>query len=157
MAVYRPRQRAATLFGWSKAIIGVVHSRPLPGAPAYSGEEGIIEGPAARVARYRFWLRAEGLKVFADVHAKHGAHAIVADRGIPELTRDVEFFDADVVIATGQRTGDSATRDEIEAIKGATDLPVVVGSGVTLDNVGWIVSICDGVIVASSLKRDGVW
>jgi membrane complex biogenesis BtpA family protein len=257
MAVYRPRASALqTLFGRSKAIIGVVHSRPLPGAPAYCGEameelydyavreseryaqggmdgiivenhgdipfsrpeeigqetatamavmadrvqraiglpvgvnvlangamtatavakaagaafirvnqwanayvanEGIIEGPAARVARYRSWLRAEGLKVFADVHVKHGAHAIVADRSIPELTRDVEFFDADVVIATGQRTGDSATRDEIEAIKSATDLPVVVGSGVTLDNVGWILSICEGVIVASSLKREGVW
>jgi membrane complex biogenesis BtpA family protein len=126
-------------------------------ANAYVANEGIIEGPAARVARYRSWLRAEGLKVFADVHVKHGAHAIVADRSIPELTRDVEFFDADVVIATGQRTGDSATRDEIEAIKSATDLPVVVGSGVTLDNVGWILSICDGVIVASSLKREGVW
>src|SRR5260370_34994726 len=39
MAVYRPRASALqTLFGRSKAIIGVVHSRPLPGAPAYCGE-----------------------------------------------------------------------------------------------------------------------
>jgi membrane complex biogenesis BtpA family protein len=126
-------------------------------ANAYVANEGIIEGPAAKVTRYRSWLRAQGLKIFADVHVKHGAHAIVADRGIPELTRDVEFFDADAVIATGQRTGDSATREEIETIKRATDLPVVVGSGVDLGNISEILSICDGVIVASSLKRDGVW
>jgi uncharacterized protein len=126
-------------------------------ANAYVANEGIIEGPAAKVTRYRSWLQAQGLKIFADVHVKHGAHAIVADRSIPELTRDLEFFDADVVIATGQRTGDSATRHEMEAIKSATDLPVVVGSGANLDNVGEILSICDGLIVASSLKRDGVW
>ena len=255
--VYRPRESALkVLFGRSKAIIGVVHSRPLPGAPAYDGEpmeaiygyavaeaeryatggmdgiilenhgdipflkpedigpetpaamavmadrvrravglpvginilangaltatavakaagaafvrvnqwtnayvanEGIIEGPAAKATRYRAWLRAQGLKIFADVHVKHGAHAIVADRSIPELTRDAEFFDADVIIVTGQRTGDSATPEEILTIKGATRLPVVVGSGVTEDNIEEILSLCDGVIVASWLKRDGVW
>jgi membrane complex biogenesis BtpA family protein len=126
-------------------------------ANAYVANEGIIEGPAAKATRYRSWLRARDIKVFADVHVKHGAHAIVADRGIPELTRDVEFFDADVVIVTGQRTGDEATKEEISEIKGATSLPVVVGSGVHQGNVGGILSLCDGVIVASSLKRDGVW
>jgi len=126
-------------------------------ANAYVANEGIIEGPAAKATRYRAWLHARGLKIFADVHVKHGAHAIVADRGIPELTRDAEFFDADVVIVTGQRTGDSAKMEEIAAVKGATALPVVVGSGVDADNIAGILSACDGVIVASSLKRDGVW
>ena len=126
-------------------------------ANAYVANEGIVEGPAARATRYRSWLRAGGVKIFADVHVKHGAHAITADRSIPELTRDVEFFDADVAIVTGQRTGDQATREEISTVKGATDLPVVVGSGVTEANVGAILGLSDGVIVASSLKRDGVW
>jgi len=36
-------------------------------------------------------------------------------------------------------------------------LPVVVGSGVDADNIADILRACDGVIVASSLKRDGVW
>jgi membrane complex biogenesis BtpA family protein len=126
-------------------------------ANAYVANEGFVEGPAAQATRYRAWLRAKGLKVFADVHVKHGAHAIVADRSIAELTRDVEFFDADVVIATGQRTGDAATLDELQEIKDATVLPVVVGSGVTTDNVTDLLTVADGVIVASSLKRDGVW
>jgi membrane complex biogenesis BtpA family protein len=126
-------------------------------ANAYVANEGIVEGPAARATRYRTWLRARDLRIFADVHVKHGAHAIVSDRSIAELTRDVEFFDADVAIATGQRTGDATTLDEVRAIKEATTLPVVVGSGVSVDNVGDILSVADGVIVASSLKRDGVW
>lgn len=126
-------------------------------ANAYVANEGIVEGDAARITRYRSWLGARDVKVFADVHVKHGAHAIVADRSIEELTRDVEFFDGDVMIATGQRTGDAASGDEIAVIKGATQRPVVIGSGVTAENVGRILEVADGVIVASSLKRDGVW
>lgn len=126
-------------------------------ANAYIANEGFIEGPAAAATRYRAWLHARGVKVFADVHVKHGAHAIVADRAIDEMARDAEFFDADVAIATGQRTGDAASLDELRAIGGGTSLPVVVGSGVTPDNVGDILAHGSGVIVASYLKRDGVW
>ena len=126
-------------------------------ANAYVANEGFVEGPAGTATRYRSWLRASDVRVFADVHVKHGAHAIVADRSIPELVRDAEFFDADVLIATGQRTGDVATTEEIETIKTAAALPVVVGSGVDESNVADILSVADGAIIASSLKRDGVW
>jgi membrane complex biogenesis BtpA family protein len=126
-------------------------------ANAYVANEGVIEGVAGAGLRYRSWLRAKNVAIFADVHVKHGAHAIVADRSIAELTRDVEFFGADVCIATGQRTGDTATTAEVSAIKGATRLPVVIGSGVSADNVGELMSVADGVIIASSLKRGGVW
>ncbi|MFT8246647.1 BtpA/SgcQ family protein [Roseomonas sp. BN140053] len=126
-------------------------------ANAYVANEGFVEGPAALATRYRAQLHARDVKVFADVHVKHGAHAITADRSIPELARDVEFFDADVAIATGQRTGDAATMEEIRTIGDGTALPVVIGSGVTPDNVGDILEAADGVIVASSLKHDGVW
>jgi membrane complex biogenesis BtpA family protein len=126
-------------------------------ANAYVANEGIIEGPAGEAARYRAWLRAREVFVFADVHVKHGAHAIVGDRGVDEMARDAEFFDADVAIATGQRTGDAATMAELRAIAAGTSLPVMVGSGVDPDNVGEIFSVADGVIVASWLKRDGVW
>ena len=126
-------------------------------ANAYVANEGFIEGRAAEAMRYRSLLRAEHVKVFADSHVKHGAHAITADRTIGELTRDLAFFDADAVIATGQRTGDSAALDEIETIAAATHLPVLVGSGVTAGNIAAILERTQGVIVASSLKHDGVW
>jgi hypothetical protein len=126
-------------------------------ANAYVANEGLIEGQAGAATRYRAWLHAGAVRVFADVHVKHGAHAIVADRSIGELARDAEFFDADVAIATGQRTGDAATTDEIRAIAAGCSLPVAVGSGVTADNIGDIFSVASAVIVASWLKVDGVW
>ena len=126
-------------------------------ANAYIANEGFIEGPAGEATRYRAWLHARGVKIFADVHVKHGAHAIVADREIGEMARDAEFFDADVAIATGQRTGDAASLEELGKIAAGTSLPVLVGSGANPENVGDILANCDGVIVASYLKRDGVW
>ncbi len=126
-------------------------------ANAYVANEGLIEGAAARATRYRREIGAQGVRVFADAHVKHGAHAIVQDRPIAELVRDVEFFNADVIIATGQRTGHAADLDYIRAIKSAASLPVLVGSGVTPDNVREILGIVEGVIVASALKVEGCW
>ena len=126
-------------------------------ANAYIANEGFIEGAAAQASRYRAHIGAKAVRIFADAHVKHGAHAIVQDRPIAELVRDVEFFDADVVIATGQRTGHAADLAYIRAIKSASSMPTVVGSGVTSDNVADILGIVDGVIVASSLKIGGQW
>lgn len=126
-------------------------------ANAYVANEGFMEGRAGEALRYRSLLRAEYVRIFTDSHVKHGSHAIVADRSITELTRDLAFFDSDCVIATGQRTGDSATIEEIDEIREATHLPLLVGSGVTEKNVVEILKRTNGVIVASSLKEGGVW
>lgn len=139
------------------AASGAAFIRVNQWANAYVANEGFMEGRAAEALRYRSHLRAEGIRVFADSHVKHGSHAIVADRSVTELTRDLAFFDADAVIATGQRTGDSADLGEIETVRDATHLPVLVGSGVTPDNVVPILERVDAVIVASSLKEGGVW
>jgi membrane complex biogenesis BtpA family protein len=126
-------------------------------ANAYVANEGFMEGKAGAASRYRAWLQARDVAIFADVHVKHGAHAIVADRTLAEMARDAEFFDADAVIVTGQRTGDSADPQELATIGGATRLPVMVGSGVNPGNVAAIFRHADAVIVASALKHDGGW
>jgi membrane complex biogenesis BtpA family protein len=126
-------------------------------ANAYVANEGLIEGAAAKAMRYRSALQAQGVNIFADAHVKHGAHAIVQDRPIAELVRDVEFFNADVVIFTGQRTGHAADFGYLRKIRAAASVPTLVGSGVDPANVNEILSIVDGVIVASALKVDGLW
>ena len=126
-------------------------------ANAYVANEGILDGVAGAAMRYRRELGAQAVRVFADAHVKHGAHAIVQDRPIAELVRDVEFFGADAVIATGQRTGHAADLDYIGGIRAAATVPTLVGSGMTGDNVEAILAIVDGIIVASSLKVGGGW
>lgn len=124
---------------------------------AYVANEGIIEGPAGKALRYRSFLKGDDIKIFADVHVKHGAHAIVADRTIEEQTRDAWFFDADVLIATGQRTGDVTPAAEIEGIKRGAPLPVIIGSGLRAENAADLLQYADGAIVGSWLKVDSVW
>jgi membrane complex biogenesis BtpA family protein len=126
-------------------------------ANAYVANEGLLDGEAGRVLRYRRLIGAEDVSIFADVHVKHGGHAIIGDRSVAEQARDVEFFDADVAIATGNRTGDSIPDDEIAAIRDGTSLPVIGGSGLTVDNAATILPKLDGAIVGSSLKRSGHW
>lgn len=123
----------------------------------YVANEGFIQGESAKAMRYRSFLRAQNVKIFADVHVKHGAHAIVADRPVSEQASDAEFFDADVTIATGHRTGDATPVEEIEAVRAGTYLPVIIGSGLAVDNAERLMRVADGAIVGSSLKEGGVW
>lgn len=124
---------------------------------AYVSNEGIVQGNSARILRYRSVLQANDVAIFADVHVKHGAHAIVADRPVEEQARDAEFFDADVTIATGNHTGDVTPIDEIESVRRGTYLPVLIGSGLSVENAVALLERADGAIVGTSLKHNGEW
>lgn len=123
---------------------------------AYVANEGIVEGPAPAATRYRAAIGARDVAVFADVRVKHGSHAIVADRPLVEQARDAQFFDADVLIATGARTGDPTPVAEVEALRRATGLPVLIGSGMDSAQAETLAA-ADGAIVGSSLKEGGAW
>ncbi|TAM66966.1 MAG: BtpA/SgcQ family protein [Microbacteriaceae bacterium] len=126
-------------------------------ANAYIANEGFIEGRAGMVARYRHSIGADDITVWADVHVKLGSHAITADRSLTEQARDAAWFDANALIVTGRRLGDPPLREELHEIKDATNLPVVVGSGVTVSNLAEIFEFADAAIVGSSIKQHGVW
>lgn len=160
---YGPRIGVSILSNAGECSVAAAHAagagwiRVNQWANAYVANEGFIEGQAAATTRYRARIQAQGVRVFADVHVKHGAHAIVADRTLAEQTEDAEFFDADVLIATGSRTGDAASVDEVRGIRDCTVLPVIIGSGITADNAGELLDECSGAIVASSVKDNGRW
>jgi hypothetical protein len=123
---------------------------------AHVADEGLIESRAGELLRFRKAIGAENVRVFADVKKKHAAHAITADVPIVEFARAAEFFLADGVVVTGASTGRPADPAELEAVRAAVDVPALVGSGLTADNLGAFAR-ADGFIVGSSLKRDGVW
>lgn len=122
-------------------------------ANAYVANEGFVEGASGTALRYRSWIEADDIHVFADVHVKHGSHAIVSDRPIPEQARDVDFFDASALIATGFRTGDPTRPEEIVEIRKGSEKPILVGSGIDEENCQTLLKYADGAILGVSIKE----
>lgn len=124
---------------------------------AHVADEGLIESCAARLLRYRGEIGAETVRVWADVKKKHSSHAITSDVGIGSTAHAVEFMRGEAVIVTGSFTGDAASLHELEEVKNAVSLPVLLGSGVTTENLGDFFPLADGFIVGSAFKEDGDW
>ena len=126
-----------------------VHTR------AMVADEGVIEGRAHETLRYRRELGAD-VRIFADVLVKHAAP--IGDQDLGRAARTaVERGLADAVIVSGPMTGEPTSPGDVAAAKEMVpDVPVLVGSGVTEDNVEELMRVADGAIVGTSLKLDGV-
>ena len=120
-------------------------------------DEGYIDSQAAELLRYRKQIDAENIAVFTDIKKKHSSHAVTADVDIVETAHAAEFFLSDGLILTGKQTGLEADSSEIIAVKNSTKLPVIIGSGVNLDNVEQYLAISDALIVGSYFKKESFW
>lgn len=123
---------------------------------AHVADEGLIEASAGALLRYRRAIGADSVRVFADVKKKHSAHAITSDIDIAETAKAAEFFLVDGVIVTGIATGEPAEPDEVNSVARAVNVPTIVGSGVTTENLRDYAN-ADALIVGSSIKQDGLW
>ncbi len=120
-------------------------------------DEGYIDANAGALLRYRKSIDAGHIAVFTDIKKKHSSHAITNDVNIVETVKAAAFFLSDGIIVTGTSTGISADLEELKAIKKACEIPVIVGSGITIDNVAQYLPISDALIVGSHFKKDGYW
>ena len=124
---------------------------------AHVADEGLIESSAAKLLRYRKLIAAERVQVWADIKKKHSAHAITADVSLGLTAETVAFMKGDAVIVTGAVTGDPCRVEDVEEARAHTRLPVVLGSGVTLSNLGRFFGLADGFIIGTHFKVDGHW
>jgi predicted TIM-barrel enzyme len=107
--------------------------------------------------RYRRHIGAEQLLILADIKKKHSSHALTADVDIVETAHAAEFFLSDGVIVTGIATGTEADIAEVQQVKAAVDIPVLIGSGVTVENVDRYLNVADALIIGSHFKYEGHW
>lgn len=122
---------------------------------AHVGGSGIINGSAGKIMRRRKELNAEHIKVFADVKKKHGSHSLTIDLDIKDEIMQAELFLADGVIVTSQFTGIHPDKNDLIKAKSATKLPVLIGSGMNLNNIADYLPLADGFIVGSYFRKDG--
>ena len=117
-------------------------------------DQGIIEGDAYHTLRHRQSI-APGAQIFADVHVKHAVP--LGDWSLEDAANDtLERGLADALIVSGVGTGRAADLDDVKRVRTACPhAKILLGSGVNVENVKDFLQIADGVIVGSSLKRDG--
>ena len=124
-------------------------------AYAHVADEGWMNASAGMLLRHRSNL-GSSVEIWADIQKKHAAHAVTGDLALGELCHGAHFCGADAVIITGSRTGHQPDPEHVNQAR-STPLPVVIGSGVTTDNISDYAHLADAVIVGSDLKVDGVW
>jgi membrane complex biogenesis BtpA family protein len=124
---------------------------------AHVSDKGIAEACAGSVLRYRKAIGAHNIPVFADVKKKHAAHVWTGDIPIEEIASLMTLHSADGVIVTGTRTGAEPDLEDLRAVRDASPLPVLVGSGVTAENIERYIDLADGFIIGSAFKENGLW
>lgn len=124
---------------------------------AHIADEGIMESNAAKLLRYRRQIGATGVQVWADIKKKHSSHAWTADLTLGDMAEAAEFMGAETIIVTGASTGKPPTAAEVTRARDRCQLPVFVGSGVSMENIGELLMASDGLIVGSHFKRNGHW
>ncbi|MEM1713562.1 MAG: BtpA/SgcQ family protein [Desulfurococcaceae archaeon] len=133
-------------------------------------DSGIIEPEAPRLSVVR--MNYPGVEVYADILVKHAASfrsslgitealsPVLSKGSIEDYLRElideyVERGKANALIVTGLKTGEPPPIRLIQIIKKYSPIPVMVGSGVTIDNLENILKYSDGIIVGSYIRKNG--
>lgn len=119
-------------------------------------DQGLLQGIAHDLLRLRAELKAEQVKIFADVDVKHSAP--LAERAIADEVDDTLHRGlADVLIVSGAGTGKPTDPDKVRLVKFAGNgAPVFLGSGVTPQTLPALLPHVDGFIVGTYFKKDGL-
>jgi uncharacterized protein len=115
---------------------------------AYVTDQGIIQGCAAELARLRASLDRR-VSVFGDIHVKH-AYPLY-NVPIEDAAKDLaERGGVDAVIVSGPRSPDPPAFDTVGLVRDSVKLPVLIGSGVDLDNVVDFYRLSGGVLLGEA-------
>jgi len=118
------------------------------------GSTGITEPNGADALWLRKLIKAEHVKILADIQVKHTyplqENIPIEDSAVWAITTG-----CDGIIVTGISTGQETSVETMKRVKRVSTVPVIAGSGVSAKNVEEQYSVCDGAIIGSCLKREG--
>ncbi len=114
--------------------------------------EGLLEPIAYELHCLRSRLGC-GVRVYADVNVKHSKPIMDLDTALHE---NIDRGLADAVIVTGAYTGGETDPIDIAIVRRQCSKPVIVGSGIRVDNIQLYWDLVDGFIVGTYFKKDGI-
>jgi len=115
-------------------------------------DQGVIEPCAYEVQMARKAYHARDVKVFADVHVKHGAPLV--QRPVDVVVEEaLKRGLADAVVLTGPATGMPPPLEELLSVRAKLpDASIIAGSGCNLENVRELLEVVDAAIVGSYFR-----
>lgn len=117
--------------------------RPEHGGAMHIDPEGLMA--------YRAKIGADKILVLADIQVKYAR--MLEQRSLRDSAKLARRHGADAIVVTGTVTGEPPRVEELEqARSGASDVPVLIGSGLDRSNARALLDACDGAIVGTSLK-----
>lgn len=125
-------------------------------ANAYISTSGYIGAAGAQLMRFRNNIKANNVMVFGDFQVKHGSHTITSDRSIENKAYDIETSLCDAAIITGNATGISPNISILKKIKNNISIPLLIGSGLSDENINELWPFADGAIVGTSIKKNKI-
>jgi len=121
----------------------------------YVGDLGFYTPDAPALMRLRKSLEAEEVRVICNVTA--GFSVNLDSRPVDQVAQAAVFLGlADAVCVSGPAAGQEADLSLIRRVaEGVPETPVVVGTGVSADNIAALAQAADGFIVGTSIKTGG--
>ncbi len=121
----------------------------------YDSDMGLWNTNVGQTSRYRKLIDADNIKLFFNINAEFASP--IGRRPLDKVAKSAVFSSlADAVLVSGPMTGETGTISDIELVKNAVpDTPVLANTGVRESNVRDILSVGDGCIVGTALKKDG--
>jgi membrane complex biogenesis BtpA family protein len=122
----------------------------------YESDMGLWRTDAATLLRDRRRLGADELAIFMNVTPEFASS--IGGRTPAEVARSVAVSSLpDAILVSGPMAGSQPDIEALRSVRAAVppELPVLMNTGARADNVAAFLSVADGVIVGSGLKRDG--
>lgn len=122
----------------------------------YESDMGLWHSDAAALLRERRRLGAGDLAILMNVTPEFASG--IGARTAAEVARSVSVSSLpDAILVSGPMAGSQPDLEAVRSIQAAVppEMPVIMNTGARADNVAAFLSVADGVIVGSALKREG--
>ncbi len=119
-------------------------------------DSGAPRSTAYEIHRFRRLLGAEQVRIVADIDITTYPNG----RDIADFAEELSYRGlADNILISGGFTGKKPDTRDLERMKkrkSLSNVPILVGGGLNKDNVEDYLRVADGVVIATSLKVDGI-
>lgn len=121
----------------------------------YDSDMGLWAPDGAGALKLRHDLGRDDFKLMYNINAEFASP--VGTRTIAQRAKSAVFASlADIVLVSGQMTGEAAETSDLQAVKSVLpDTPVFANTGVNKDNASSILALADGCVIGTHFKVDG--